>query len=82
MYYKLDELETKMIKDASDLTRENYKINNELIEVEELLYIIETLMYEIDYQKEEYEALKQDLEDNYRPIPYHEQVGVYDSDFI
>ncbi len=32
--------------------------------------------------QEELEDLKQDLEDNYRPIPVSEQVGISDRDFI
>jgi len=42
----------------------------------------EMLKEEIEYLKEEIEHIIQDREDNYRPIPISEQVGVYDKDFI
>lgn len=32
--------------------------------------------------QEELEHLKQDIEDNYKPIPISEQVGIDDKDFI
>lgn len=37
--------------------------------------MLEDLICEIDHLEEKYEDLKQDLEDNYRPIPYKEQIG-------
>lgn len=32
--------------------------------------------------QEELEHLKQDIEDNYKPIPISEQIGIDDKDFI
>lgn len=82
MKYKLDEYYIKMIKEASDLTRENYEIVDDFIDIEELFAVIETLIYTANDWKEKFEELENDLEENYRPIPYAEQVCVYDSDFI
>lgn len=81
MYYKLDEYDIRILKEASAKTHTQFEIVNDLISVEELFCIIEDLNGEIDHWKEKYEELETDLEENYRPIPYHEQVGVYDSDF-
>lgn len=52
------------------------------IDEECLLCMIEDLLYEVEHWKEKYEDLEQDLQDNYRPIPYSEQVGISDRDFI
>lgn len=52
------------------------------IDPEGLLCMIEDLLYEIDYLQEKYEDLEADLRENYRPIPYAEQVDISDRDFI
>lgn len=69
-----------------DMRKENAWIrkyfNSDLVSIEELLATIEDLDGEIEHWKEKYEDLEEDLRDNYRAIPYNEQVGVYDSDFI
>lgn len=58
-------------------------------EVKELLKYIDTLENKVEnltadkeHLEEELKDLKQDLEDNYRPIPISEQVGISDRDFI
>lgn len=37
---------------------------------------------EIEHLKEQLDDLERDIEDNYKPIPVSEQVGVSDRDFI
>lgn len=49
---------------------------------DELMDIIDDLVSDYDYLKEEFEEFKRDVEDNYRPIPVSEQVGISDNDFI
>lgn len=49
---------------------------------DEIIEIIENLESELHIKKEELENLEQNLKDNYRPIPYAEQVGISDRDFI
>lgn len=59
-----------------------YTINPMTMEEDDIINVIDDLIYEYHNLKEEHEKLKQDLEDNYRPIPVAEQVGISDKDFI
>lgn len=43
---------------------------------------IDELITDKENLEEEIKSLKQDIEDNYRPIPIAEQVGISDRDFI
>lgn len=43
---------------------------------------IDEIIADKEHLEEELRDLKQDLEDNYRPIPISEQVGISDRDFI
>lgn len=69
-----------------DMRKENAWIrkyfNSDLVSIEELLATIEDLDGEIEHWKEKYQDLEEDLRDNYRAIPYNEQVCVSDRDFI
>lgn len=56
--------------------------DKDFITLEELMSDYEEMIDEIDDLKEKIKDLKQDIEDNYRPIPYAEQVGISDRDFI
>lgn len=48
---------------------------------EEILGIIEDIEGELHSLQEEYDDFKQNVEDNYKPISYAEQVGISDRDF-
>lgn len=48
---------------------------------EEVLGIIEDMEGELHSLQEEYDDFKQNVEDNYKPISYAEQVGISDRDF-
>lgn len=52
------------------------------ISLEELLGDYEELILDLEHTEEELKDLEQDIQDNYRPIPYAEQVGISNSDFI
>lgn len=69
---------------ASDLNTwiSKYFKNQDLISISDLIGVIEDLDGEIETLNETIDDLKQDIEDNYRPIPYAEQVGISDRDFI
>lgn len=84
MKYKLDEYYIKMIKEASDITRENYEIVDDFIDIEELFGVIETLIYTANDWKEKYQDLETDLEENYelKPFDPYEEYGISQSDFI
>ena len=70
-----------------DIRKENawikkYFENKDLVSIGDLISVIEDLDSEIEHWKEKYEDLEEDLRENYKPIPYAEQVGVSDRDFI
>lgn len=78
-----------ILEKASKITLTDYEIKwfdaeniNGYIETDNLISIIEDLIYEIDRLEEKIEDIKQDIRDNYRPIPYAEQVGISDRDFL
>lgn len=53
----------------------------EMIE-DDVISLLEALVGKYRTLEEELENTKQDLEDNYRPIPVVEQVGISDRDFM
>lgn len=55
--------------------------NKDFVSVDELLDIIENLDDEVTYLKEQIEDIKQDRDDNYRPISYYEQYAINEDDF-
>lgn len=59
-----------------------YFENKDFVSIEDLIGCIEDLDGEAEKWKEKYEDLEEDLRENYRPIPYAEQVCVSDRDFI
>lgn len=56
--------------------------DKDFITLDELLSDYEELIYDKEHLEEEIEEIKQDMEDNYTPIPYAEQVEISDRDFI
>lgn len=70
-----------------DIRKENawikkYFENKDLVSIRDLISVIEDLDGKIEHWKEKYEDLEEDLRENYKPIPYAEQVCVSDRDFI
>lgn len=49
---------------------------------EEIINILEGMESEIYSIQEEYKSFKEQIEDNYKPIPVAEQYGISDRDFI
>lgn len=79
MYLEIDEdLKTKIEK----ITGIDYDFKGNYLPSESITLIFEDLISEIDRLEEKYSDLEQDLEDNYRPIPVSEQVGISDKNFI
>ena len=56
--------------------------NKDLVSINDLLDKLCELDDEIEHLEEKIKDIEQDIEDNYRPIPYAEQVGISDKDFI
>lgn len=68
---------------AEDVNRwiSKYFKNQDLISVSDLIDCIEDLDSEVEHLKEQLEDERQDKQDNYRPIPIAEQVGISNKDF-
>lgn len=58
-----------------------YFKKQDLISVSDLIDCIEDLDSEVEHLKEQLEDERQDKQDNYRPIPIAEQVGISNKDF-
>lgn len=72
-------IDESLLKKVQELT--TYHFVNPILE-DETVSMIEELVNEIEHLKEELKDLEQNIEDNYRPIPVSEQVGISDRDFI
>lgn len=85
---KVNEDNYEILNKTSKLTKVDYDIKwvdaeniEGFVDSETLYYMIEDLLVEIEHWKEKYEDLEEDLRENYRAIPYNEQVCVSDRDF-
>jgi predicted phage-related endonuclease len=56
--------------------------NKDLVSIDEILNKLSELEDEKEAVENELKELKQDVEDNYRPVSYAEQVGYSQKDFI
>lgn len=84
MYSDLIEVNDKLIKKVMDATNTDYEVirlfnkaedkMETYINTDNLVVALEDMLVEYDHMKEMYEDLKQDVEDNYRPIPPEEQI--------
>lgn len=59
-----------------------YVINAVSLTEDDLIDMLDEMVQEYEHLEEELKDLKQNIEDNYRPIPVSEQVGISDRDFI
>lgn len=81
MYYKLDNNDFKTITKASNITCSDYELLGNFIPVEKLLSVIADLIIEVERLEEKYKDFEQEVEDNYKPISYAEQIGYDIKDF-
>lgn len=74
------------INDWLELIKEDKNLSGAYFSLVQYIYCLENKLEELtadkEYLEEELKDLKQDLEDNYRPIPVAEQYGISDRDFI
>lgn len=71
-YYKLSDDEKEIIKKVQGRTITEYDLQNDFIGVQDLMYMIEDLLNEIDRIEEEKEEIIQDRNDNYKRLSYEE----------
>lgn len=74
------DIDYKLKKDISEIV--GYEIEPMTLEEDDVIGILEDLVGKYRTLEEELENTKQDLEDNYRPVPISEQVGISDRDFM
>lgn len=81
MFRKLNDDELKKINEVIKITGGDYELNNNYISIDGLISAIEDLLVEIHRQEEKYNDLEKEIEENYKPIPYAEQIGYNERDF-
>lgn len=59
-----------------------YTITPMTMTEEDLVEVVENIITKYKKLEKDYEDLEQNLNDNYRPSPVSEQVGISDRDFI
>lgn len=62
-------------------TLSNHFKNKDLVSVEDILIELVEVIDELENLQEEFEDYKEYVQDNYREIPYSEQVGYNERDF-
>lgn len=72
MFIQLNE---KIIEKIEEVTFTRVNRINDFVYAEDIKSIIEDLLIAIDEKTEELDDLKQNLEDNYKPIKVEEQIG-------
>lgn len=70
----------KLKKDISKIV--GYEIAPFTMDEDDVISLVEDLVDQYHILEKEFEDYKQDIEDNYRPVPVAEQVGISDRDFI
>jgi len=79
--------EYSLIQKVSSITTSDYcewfddEKNIGHIECKELIYAIEDLLDEIDYQKDKYKELKEKYEEEHQEPNFYRLTGVRESDF-
>lgn len=73
--------EKETLKEIGRITFTKYDENG-VVEADEIEEMIKDIIYYYHNLEEQYEDLKQDIEDNYRRIPVEEQYDIYDHQFI
>lgn len=81
-FQRLTSDEYEMIKKIERITLSDYELLGDFVPSDSLMIIIEDLYVELEKEREKNADLRQDREDNYRPISIAEQVGISDRDFV
>lgn len=71
-YYKLSDEEKRITEEVSKKTITEYDIRGDMISAQNLMYMVEDLLNEVDRLEEELEEEIQDRKDNYKRISYKE----------
>ena len=74
-------IEKELYDKAVKLTKTDYQLKNYICNEETFNWIIDDLIYLVEDLKDKIDNLEEDIRENYRPIPYTEQIGYNDRDF-
>lgn len=72
VYYKLSDDDKNIIKRVQQRTITEYEMQNDFVPVQDIMYMVEDLLNEIERLEEEKEEIIQDRNDNYKPLSYAE----------
>lgn len=79
-------IDVKMNDAYINVKKQNKKISSlfekEFVSVEDILNKLDEMINEVDDLNEKIQHIEQDREENYRPVPVAEQVGISDRDFV
>lgn len=78
-YVKIDK---RVLEEIEEITNTNYNAEDVYLTTESMIMIIDDLLVELDKLQDKLSNLENDLNDNYRPIPVAEQIGISEKDFI
>lgn len=88
-YEKLNNEELEDIKILEKETGSDYGINGMFVPLEswrkiakDRKILIETLEEELEEKEKEFDSFKQNVEDNYKQIPYAEQIDYHEESFM
>ena len=86
---RVDESNYETLEKASKITVTDYDIKwfdaeniDGYIDNDSIISMIEDFICEVGRLEERIDDLEQDIEDNYKPIPIAEQLGISDKDFM
>ena len=74
MKYYLNNDELKTMKEVENIIHTDYEIKDNFIKTDYLVNAIDELLREIYRLNREYKDLKQEIQDNYKPISIQEQI--------
>lgn len=80
MFYKFSE---EKLKEITDITMVDYEAKLNYVPSENIINIIDDLLYEIHRLEEKIEDMENDIEENYelKPFDPYEEYGVSERDF-
>ena len=82
MKYYLNNDELKTMKEVENITHTDYKIEDNFIKTDYLVNAIDELLREIYRLNQKYKDLKQEIQDNYKPLSIQEQIDDNEKDFL
>lgn len=83
MMIELTDYDLKILRNIEEKTHTDFKITKDnTINAQNLLSVIDELYCALNHLSKEIKDIEQDRDDNYKPIPVSEQVGISDKDFL